>query len=107
LLFRFWNLYGTYDRAILDVIFENIFKESKDPSDQQLLQFLKYTISGNIFLASTLHTHGPLTGIDEAYDQIVGKLKTSALPELRRVRQLVADLPETEIKKPLPTSRLL
>ena len=98
-------IYGTYDRAILTTMFDTLWKDSKDKSVQQMLQFLKYTISGNIFLAGTVHTHGPVDDIGIAYDQIVGTLKTKALPELRRFGKMLGDLPDNTPRKPLTTSR--
>ena len=95
-------IYGTYDRAVLNAIFDALRKDSKEKSTRTLPAFLKYTASGNIFLAATIHTHGPLSGIDEAYDQIVGKLKTYALAELRRFKEMVDDVSSDTTSKPLP-----
>lgn len=98
-------IYGSYDRAILIKVFDTLWKDSKDKFTQQMLEVLKYTVSGNVFLAGTVHTHGPLGDINDGYDMIVGKLKTTALPEWRRFQKMLAEIPDDKSKTVAPTSR--
>ena len=84
-------IYGTYDSKMLEAIFETIDTGSNDKDLKASVELMKYLVSGNVFLAATVHTHGPLNDIDSAYDEIVGKLKTNALPEFRRLGNMLND----------------
>jgi len=96
-------IYGTYDRKVLQALFENEGVQTTDKQAKAGVALLKYIISGNIFLAATVHTHGSLDNISSAYDEIVGKLKTKALPELRRFSKMLSDLESGN--KALPAKR--
>lgn len=97
-------IYGTYDRKVLDWIFDLLKSGSKDKDLKAVADLMKYVAAGNVFLAATVHTHGSLQNIDTAYDEIVGKLKTKAIPELRRFSKLIDQL-DSEDSKKLPRSR--
>lgn len=99
-------IYGTYDRAVLKIWVDEAVKVSEDPSTKAYLDLMAYAVSGNIFLAGTVHTHGSTDSIDSAYDQIVAKLKSDALPEFRRFRQMVlkaAAIEKSQSQKAKPT----
>jgi len=81
-------LLGTYDQKFLNAAFTEAEKLTSR-SDQHWLEILKYSVSGNVYLAGWVHTHGPIEGLSEAYDEIVGKLKTVGLPEYRRFLAMV------------------
>ncbi len=94
-------LMGTYDQRFLDASFIEA-KKTVPKENQELWDLLRFSASGNVFLAGWVHTHGGVSSISDAYDQIVGKLKTKGLPEYRQfltmAMKVVKDL---ETPKPL------
>ena len=95
-------VYGTYDRKVLDYLFDK-FAADGDKASKASAELMKYIVSGNVFLAATIHTHGSVDKIDSAYDEIVGQLKTKALPELKRFQKLLEDAGGDSSKKSLQT----
>jgi len=97
------TIYGSYDERILSAIFDELAKSS-DVKAARTFQLMRYAISGNVFLAGVLHTHGSTQNIDAAYDQIVSELKSNGLPEARKMLTMLASLLRDEPKIEGPTS---
>lgn len=91
---------GNYDAKIMTAFFDGVKSTVKD---DKAVDLMKYVVSGNVFLAGALHTHGSTDKIGDAYDQIVGKLKSKALPELRRFMAMVHETYDKP-KKKIPTT---
>jgi hypothetical protein len=88
---------GTYDQRFLSAIFDELAKSADDPRDMAgFLQVVQYAVSGNVFLAGVVHTHGSTENLDTAYDQIVAKLKSNGLPAARKMLTMLADFSHNE-----------
>jgi hypothetical protein len=99
-------IYGNYDQAILKVVLDEAEKAVKSKEEKAWIPVLQYAVSGNVFVAAFIHTHGAIESISEAYDEIVGKLKSKALPEYRRMEKLVAEAVKNgAAPRALPTVR--
>ena len=83
-------IYGTYDQKILKAVFDEAENSAKTKEEKAWMPVVKYAASGNVFVAAFIHTHGSTDAIGLAFDQIVGKLKSKAIPEYRRMEKLVA-----------------
>jgi hypothetical protein len=85
-------VYGTLDREVLRLFID------KMALDSELKEFLKYASSGNIFLAGSVHTHGSLDGISDAYDEIISTFKKNVLPNYREMNRLLEKIQARKTK---------
>lgn len=97
---------GTYDNKILTLVFDEAEKTKLTAEEKAWMPVMKYAVSGNVFLAGFVHTHGSLDNIDAAYDQIVAKLKSKGMPEYRKMIKMIGEaVKRTGAGAALPTLR--
>jgi hypothetical protein len=82
---------GNYDQKFLSALFGELSK-SADPTRAATLEVIQYAISGNVFLAGVVHTHGSTDSIDTAYDQVVSRFRSNGLPEARKMLTMLGSL---------------